>query len=60
MNISIIDHKRRITAVLALIIFGGFMATIWISYRVAHNTLSSQIADNTLPLTSDNIVACIS
>lgn len=55
MNISIIDHKRRITAVLALIIFGGFMATIWISYRVAHHSLGSQIADNTLPLTSDNI-----
>ncbi len=40
---------------LSILLLVGFSATSWISYHVSHRTLRSQIINNELPLTSDNI-----
>ena len=40
---------------LSILLLAAFIVTSGISYQVAHESLSEQIEDNTLPLTSDNI-----
>ncbi len=48
-------HTVRFLILLGLLLVAGFSATCWISYRVSYQTLRSQIINNELPLTSDNI-----
>ncbi|WP_440995247.1 sensor domain-containing diguanylate cyclase [Arhodomonas sp. SL1] len=49
--------RRKLWFALALgaLVAGGFMATSLISYFVAHDAVAERIAEETLPLTSDNI-----
>ena len=47
--------RRRFIWMLSLMLSLGFLATSLIGYKVARDSVSEQIADNTLPLTSDNI-----
>ena len=49
------SDKKKFIWVLSVLLLAAFIATSSISYRVAHDSLSHQIADNALPLTSDNI-----
>lgn len=48
-------QKKRFIGTLVVLLAVGFLATSFVSYYVAHSSLSDQIAENTLPLTSDNI-----
>lgn len=50
-------YRRKIVfaAALALLLLTGFLATSLISYFVAQDSLGEQIAEESLPLTSDNI-----
>ncbi|AGA32242.1 Putative two-component response regulator and GGDEF family protein YeaJ [Thioalkalivibrio nitratireducens DSM 14787] len=48
-------NKVYLITVLTLMLLAGFIATTLISYFAAARTLSSQVAEETLPLTSDNI-----
>lgn len=48
-------RKLYFVAALSVLLVLGFIASSVISYYVAHDSLSSQLADETLPLTSDNI-----
>lgn len=41
--------------ILFILLLSAFIVTSVISYQVAHNSLSKQIEENALPLTSDNI-----
>ena len=50
-----LNSKLRFVAAVAAILVVGFFATSLISYFVAEDTLSTQMAETTLPLTSDNI-----
>ena len=50
-----ISRKKRFIATLSVLLVTGFIATSLVSYFVAHDSLIDQIAENTLPLTSDNI-----
>ena len=50
-----IRSKGVIATVLTLLLASGFLATTLISYFAAHDSLSRQIAEEALPLTSDNI-----
>lgn len=49
------DKRRRFVVTLTALLAVGFVATSLVSYYVAHDSLTEQIAENTLPLTSDNI-----
>lgn len=49
------NRKLRFVAILTILLGAGFITTCFISYYVAHDSISSQIAETTLPLTSDNI-----
>lgn len=49
------SKKKRFIAILSILLAGGFFVTSFVSYFVAHDSLTSQIAESTLPLTSDNI-----
>lgn len=49
------NQKTKIFSILVILLIGGFSATSFISYYAAHKTLSVQIEETTLPLTSDNI-----
>lgn len=49
------NRKIRFVAILTVLLLFGFITTCFVSYYVAHDSLSSQIAETTLPLTSDNI-----
>ncbi|GAA4503907.1 sensor domain-containing diguanylate cyclase [Pseudaeromonas paramecii] len=49
------NPRRRASLILLLIILGGFLVTSWLSYRVARDSLGEQIAQDALPLTSDNL-----
>ena len=49
------NSKIRFVAILTVLLLSGFFTTCLISYYVAHDSLSEQIAETTLPLTSDNI-----
>lgn len=48
------DSRKRL-AILALLLAVGFMVTTLVSYFVARDSLERHIADEMLPLTSDNI-----
>ncbi|GAB6907387.1 sensor domain-containing diguanylate cyclase [Desulfosarcina cetonica] len=49
-------HQRfRFLGPLALLLLTGFVSTSLVSYHVARGSLSKQIKESTLPLTSDNI-----
>lgn len=50
-----IPRKVAIVAVLMILVLAGFLSTTLFSYFVARESVSRQIADETLPLTSDNI-----
>ena len=45
----------RFVGILTVLLLFGFVANSLISYYVAHDSLARQIAETTLPLTSDNI-----
>lgn len=47
--------KIRFVGILSLLLLSGFLTTCLVSYYVAHNSIVRQIAETTLPLTSDNI-----
>jgi len=49
------NSKVRFVGILSILLLSGFVTTCLISYYVAHDSLSDQIAETTLPLTSDNI-----
>lgn len=49
------NRKLRFVAILTILLGAGFITTCFVSYYVAHDSISSQIAETTLPLTSDNI-----
>jgi diguanylate cyclase (GGDEF)-like protein len=55
MGSSTMRGKKIYFAAVALLLVAGFLATSLTSYFVAHNALSDHIAEETLPLTSDNI-----
>lgn len=48
-------RKTLFVAALATILLAGFMAISLISYNIASDSISEQISEETLPLTSDNI-----
>ncbi|MGY5451633.1 sensor domain-containing diguanylate cyclase [Agarivorans sp. MS3-6] len=52
---SLWHDKRKFVVVLSLLLLCAFWLTSWLSYQVAHNSLSEQIETNHLPLTSDTI-----
>ncbi|WP_426414868.1 sensor domain-containing diguanylate cyclase [Aestuariirhabdus sp. LZHN29] len=49
------SDRNRLILILSFLLLGGFLLTSWLSYRVAHDSVHEQIAESTLPLTSDNI-----
>ncbi len=49
------NKKNRFVGIISVLLLFGFVTTSFVSYYVAHNSLMNQIADTTLPLTSDNI-----
>jgi len=51
----LLQKKMYFGIALSSVLLLGFLATSIISYFVAHESLSSRIAEETLPLTSDNI-----
>lgn len=50
-----LDTRKRFVVILATLLAAGFLATTLISYYVARDSLEKHIADEMLPLTSDNI-----
>ncbi|QSX33528.1 GGDEF domain-containing protein [Shewanella avicenniae] len=55
MGMSLWNDKKRTMWLLAVLLLGAFLVTSGFSYWVAHSSLSQQVEENTLPLTSDNI-----
>ncbi|MBL4816228.1 MAG: diguanylate cyclase, partial [Shewanella sp.] len=55
MGNTVWNDKKKFTWILSILLLSAFLLTSSISYRVAHDSLSEQIEENTLPLTSDNI-----
>ncbi|MDR8525736.1 sensor domain-containing diguanylate cyclase [Shewanella fidelis] len=55
MGDKVFNDKKRFIWILSLLLLAAFAVTSGISYQVAHDSLSKQIKDNNLPLTSDNI-----
>ena len=49
------NKKVRFMLLLALLLLFGFLFTSFVSYFTAHKSISTQLAETTLPLTSDNI-----
>lgn len=49
------SRKLYFGAALTVLLMLGFLATSFISYFVAHDSMSEYVAEETLPLTSDNI-----
>ena len=49
------DIKRRSVILLSLLLITGFLFTSFVSYLTAYESINSQVATSTLPLTSDNI-----
>lgn len=48
-------QRFRFLGPLAVLLLTGFVSTSLVSYHVARGSLSKQIKESTLPLTSDNI-----
>ncbi|GIU42228.1 GGDEF domain-containing protein [Shewanella sairae] len=55
MGDRVFNDKKRFIWILSLLLLAAFAVTSSISYQVAHDSLSKQIKENNLPLTSDNI-----
>ncbi|GIU25234.1 diguanylate cyclase [Shewanella schlegeliana] len=55
MSNGVWNDKKRFIWILSLLLLVAFAVTSGISYQVAHDSLSDQIKENNLPLTSDNI-----
>lgn len=55
MGNAVWSDKRKFIWVLFILLLSAFIAISAISYKVAHDSLSEHISENTLPLTSDNI-----
>lgn len=49
------SKKLSFVGILSVFLLSGFITTCFVSYYVARDSISSQIAETTLPLTSDNI-----
>ena len=49
------NRKIRFVLLLAVLLLFGFLFTSFVSYFTAHKSISTQVAETTLPLTSDNI-----
>lgn len=49
------SRKLRFVLILAILLITGFLFTSFVSYFTAHESIRTQIAQTTLPLTSDNI-----
>jgi len=49
------NRKVRFVLLLAVLLLFGFLFTSFVSYFTAHKSISTQVAETTLPLTSDNI-----
>ncbi|TEW54695.1 GGDEF domain-containing protein [Psychromonas sp. RZ22] len=49
------NRKLRFVILLAVLMISGFLFTSFISYFTANESIRSQVAKTTLPLTSDNI-----
>jgi len=49
------NKKLHFFTLLTTLLLVGFLSTSYISYFVAHDSISSQVEKTTLPLTSDNI-----
>ncbi len=47
--------KERVVTILSILLIAGFLITSLVSYFVARQSLSDEISQNSLPLTSDNI-----
>lgn len=47
--------RKRFVATLSALIVAGFLTTSLVSYFAAHDSLTAEIAETSLPLTSDNI-----
>ncbi len=52
---GVLQNKYYLISVLTAILLAGFVATTLISYHAATKSLSQQVSDETLPLTSDNV-----
>lgn len=50
-----LNNRKNINLLLAILLLSGFLITSWLSYRVAHQSIETQIANDSLPLTSDTI-----
>ncbi|WP_076414044.1 diguanylate cyclase [Shewanella sp. UCD-KL12] len=55
MGNTVWNDKKKFIWILTILLLGAFVLTSSISYQVAHDSLSEQIEQNSLPLTSDNI-----
>ena len=49
------SSKLRLIVTITVLLVGGFLATTFVSYFVAQKSLTEQVSENTLPLTSDNV-----
>jgi diguanylate cyclase (GGDEF)-like protein len=52
---TMLDDKRKLIIMLALVLTAGFTATAVISYVVSSNSIREKITTSELPLTSDNV-----
>ncbi len=50
-----LNDKRKLIAMLAVVLLVGFSATSLVNYYVSKNVISASIIANELPLTSDNL-----
>jgi diguanylate cyclase (GGDEF)-like protein len=50
-----VDKRSRLAILLAVILITGFAGTSLLSYVASSNTIRSNLVDNDLPLTSDNV-----
>lgn len=55
MGNTVWNDKKKFIWALSILLLTAFVLTSSISYKVAHESLSEQIENNALPLTSDNI-----
>ncbi len=49
------NRKSSFVFILTALLLSGFLTTCFVSYFVAHDSISTQLSESTLPLTSDNI-----
>ncbi len=48
-------NRAKLIVIISILLVTGFMVTSFVSYFVSRTSLRSEIALNTLPLSSDNI-----